>query len=164
MLKPKVYAVYTDPIKGTPGKKASLKVLNKIVKDVGVDTLRCEWIKKIKLYSGKDFKAAQKLGMNAPTWLGDADNQSALAIDLHLSSKEAADQVVYGASLPAPEILTVAESAGADASVILTIEGNWFGTKNTPFPPRARPSSSKSTRCSAPPIRRWWTARASSPT
>jgi uncharacterized repeat protein (TIGR02543 family) len=132
--KPKLYAVYHDPVKDpdqllTP-KKASLKVLDKIDQATGATTLGCEWIKKIKLYSSKDFKAAQKAGTDAATWLAADGNQADLVLDLHTSTKEAdpADQSVYGAFLAAPEILTATLGSAEGVSVV-TIEGMWFGTK-----------------------------------
>jgi hypothetical protein len=128
--KPKFYALYTDPVKRTPGKKASLKVLTKIDKNAGAGTLDCEWTKKIKLYSSKDFKAAQKVGEEAAEWLAAEGNQANLLLDLHSSTKESApvDQPIYGASLAAPEILTTTLGSAEGISVV-TIEGMWFGTK-----------------------------------
>jgi hypothetical protein len=132
--KPKLYALYHDPVKD-PGqllkqKKATLKVLTKIDKNEGAGTLDCEWTRKIKLFSSKNFKAAQKAGTEAAVWLAVPDNQADLALDLHTSTKESnpVDQSVYGASLAAPEILTTTLGSAEGVSVV-TIEGKWFGTK-----------------------------------
>jgi hypothetical protein len=133
-LRPKFHALYHDPVKDPEQtlkpKKATLKVLTKIDKATGAAILDCEWTKKVKLYSSKDFKAAQKEGTDAATWLAAEGNQADLALDLHVSTKEAtpADQSVYGISLAAPEILTTTLGSAEDVSTV-TIEGNWFGTK-----------------------------------
>jgi hypothetical protein len=134
-LKPSFYGIYVDPLVTVVAqqkpKKASLKVLTKIVKTVGATFLECEWTKKVKLYNGKNLKAAMMTGTDVETWLAIPGNQNNLDFSLYVASKEAnpASQRLVGASLMAPEVLTVTESPGGDLGTLLTIEGNWFGTK-----------------------------------
>jgi hypothetical protein len=130
---PKVYVTYFDPVKDPDKdklKKASLKVLTKVDKALGTPTLACEWTKKIKLYDAKAFKAAQKGGESAETWI--PANQENLPVDLCVASKEIVDgdQPLYTAMLTAPEILTATVSAPEGVTVV-TLEGNWFGTKKS---------------------------------
>ena len=135
--KPKVWAVYTDPVKGVVGKKATVKVLTKIDKVAGNAFIENEWTKKIKLYDTKAFKAAQKQNVDAETWLAAPGNQDNLDLVLHLTSKK--DGIVDdpagmgGLTLSAPEIVTATMSVGDDcrSPVVneVTITGTWFGTK-----------------------------------
>jgi hypothetical protein len=126
--KPKVWATYDDPVTGVTGKKATLKVLNKITADLPVGAANCELTKNIRLYDRKAFIAEQKNGVDAATWLAVPGNQVDWPLDVHMSSKK--DGIVDdlagigGLTLAAPQILTVTVGDGDVA-----IEGNWFGTR-----------------------------------
>jgi hypothetical protein len=124
--KPKVYATYTDPVSRVAGKKATMKVLTKIVSGVPEPILSCEWTKKIRLYDLKGFKADQKLGNDTATWI--AGHQQVLVLDQRVASKEAtpADQSIHALGLCPPEITGVVDNGDGT----MTITGNWFGTKN----------------------------------
>jgi parallel beta-helix repeat protein len=130
--KPKVYAVYANPVSGKVGQKASAKVLIKINANNPADTVDCEWTKKIKLFSAKNFVAAQKAGETADQWLGLAVNQQPLLMALHVGSKQAdpVDRIIHSMQLMPPIIANIVDG-GQDAkgNDLLVITGTWFGTK-----------------------------------
>jgi len=130
--KPKVYAVYANPVSGKVGQKASAKVSTKINANNPANTVDCEWTKKIKLFSAKNFLAAQKLGETADQWLGFAVNQQPLIMALHVASKQAdpVDRTIHSMQLTPPVIADIVDG-GQDAkgNDLLVITGTWFGTK-----------------------------------
>ncbi len=127
LVKPKVFAVYFDPVKDPDGekpKKATAKVLDKVT-IAGKNPLEVEWRKKVKLYSQSLFKAALKVGQDADAWLAEEGHQEPLALDVRLSSKELAEESVYAAQLMPPEITGMEDNGDGT----LTITGRHFGTK-----------------------------------
>jgi hypothetical protein len=123
--KPKVYAVYTDPVKLLPGKKATAKVITKVSTKLPVDDVTCEWAKKIRLYNTKLLSAAYKAGTTTAAWLAanPAQNQT-LELPLRLSSKQVVDRAVRTVDLSPPTIDTVTVQAAT-----IDVVGDWFGTK-----------------------------------
>jgi hypothetical protein len=129
---PKIYAVYTDPAKGVPGKKATAKVLAKASAKAPATPLPCMWVKKIKLFKAKDFAVAQKGGESAVVWLAVPGNQHPLTMTLRLATKQAApaDQTLGNAQLPPPEITGITPGPDdAKGNATLILDGRWFGTK-----------------------------------
>jgi Tol biopolymer transport system component len=107
-------------------KKAAAKILDKIPDD-GAASLAAEWTKTIRLYDADAFKRAQRNGVTAAEWLGYADTQTLLDLDLWLKSPEASptEQFLRPAVLMPPDIT----EAPVVADGIITLVGSWFGTK-----------------------------------
>jgi hypothetical protein len=107
-------------------KKATAKVIDKIPDD-GVLSLAAEWTKAIRLYDAKAFSRAQRGGVTATEWLGFADTQPLLPLDLWLKSSEAnpAEQFLRTAVLM-PPVITEEPTV---ANGVITVVGTWFGTK-----------------------------------
>jgi len=126
--KPKVHATYLHPVSEKAG-KAAVKVLDKVDAETGLPTVTCEWTKKVKLYDGKAFKAAQAVGIGAAEWITPATLQD-LEMDLHVASKEVEDTVVQPLALAVPVIADIQPGApDPKGNATWEITGDWFGTK-----------------------------------
>jgi hypothetical protein len=134
MAKPKVYVTYFDPIKDPDQKKlkkATAKVLTKIDRKLGTASITCEWTKKIKLYSPKEFKASEAAGIGAAEWITEV-NQRNLVLNLRLASKEIdpRDQPVRPLALAVPVIADIVPGVpDLKGNATLLITGQWLGTK-----------------------------------
>jgi hypothetical protein len=123
--KPKAYAIYTDPVKLIPGKKATAKVLTKVSAKLPVDTIDCGWTKKIRLFNKALLAAQNKAGKDTATWLSDNPTQNQpLALPLRASSKQIPDQAVRTLSLAPPTVDVVEVKAAT-----IEVTGQFFGTK-----------------------------------
>jgi len=120
--KPKVYAVFTNPITQKDD-RAKARVLTKIDRKLGAPTLACEWTKKIRLYDPREFKASEAEGIGAAEWITEA-HQHDLVMTLHVASREVEDQAVQPLALAVPVIAGITDN-GDDT---LTLAGQWFGT------------------------------------
>jgi uncharacterized repeat protein (TIGR02543 family) len=126
--KPKVYVTYFRPVTGKPG-KAAARVLDKPDKELGAPTLACEWIRKIRLYDGRAFKAAEAGGVSAAAWIT-AVGMDDLPMEVHVVGKEVEDQVVHPLALAVPIIADIVDGGqDANGNSLLVITGTWFGTK-----------------------------------
>ena len=132
--KPKIYAVYYDPVKALQllkPKKAGVKVLSKVSIKAPLTAVAGEWTKKIRLYDVKAFVAERKLGTDAVTWLG-AHRIDPMPMPLRLKTKEPVvgiiEEEIRTVLLGSPEIADVVVSDDAGVT-ILTITGKYFGVK-----------------------------------
>jgi hypothetical protein len=137
--KPKVYGIYTDPIKDPGGlkpRKATVKVLDKPSPDNVLPAVRGEWTKKVTLYNKADFKAAYKAGTRAMDFLLANPPQGPVEFDLWLDSKElgaAAD--IPNVFLFPPQIAGVFHGVtderilSARAGEQIVVRGSFFGKK-----------------------------------
>jgi hypothetical protein len=135
--KPKVYGIYTDPIKDPGGlkpKKATAKVLDKPTVDNPLGRIRCEWKKKVALYDKAAFRAWYKGGNFAELFL-QANPIAPMAFDLRLLSKDVIGEVdIPDLILHPPVIDGVYDALGqrihrTQAGARLTIRGSFFGKK-----------------------------------
>ncbi len=140
--KPKVYGIYTDPIKDPGGlkpKKATVKILDKPTADNPLPAVDGEWTKKVTLYNKAAFKAAYKGNTRAMDFLI-ANPQAPLEFDLWLASKElGADADIPNHFLFPPQIAGVFDGVtdfrllSARAGDRIVVRGSFFGKK----PPKA---------------------------
>jgi len=131
MLRPKAYAAYGQhPVTGKPG-KAGVKLLEKVAKGVGAETVPCEWTRRIRLYDPKALKASEAQGIGAAEWIT-ATTMADLPMTLHVAGKEipGGDAPVKPLALAVPVIDDIADD-GLDAkdNQRLAITGRWFGTR-----------------------------------
>jgi hypothetical protein len=139
---PKVWATYHDPVKDPLGmkiKKASAKVVTKILKGTTVASVDVEWKKKVRLYDLKAFKGEQKIGTSVVLWLENNPVRD-LNVDLQASGKE--NKVPYAdgirtVALACPQLDAVRDAgdttdvtdlAGREGQQLL-LKGRWFGNK-----------------------------------
>jgi len=130
MVRPKVYAIYQDPVSLARGRTASAKVLTKVAKPAGAARIEAEWSKRICLFSRVRFKADQAQGVEAGAWLAVPGRQDILPLAMRLRSVEVLDRPSGFAMLMPPEIAGL-EMIGPDAKgrERLAVTGWWFGTK-----------------------------------
>jgi uncharacterized repeat protein (TIGR02543 family) len=129
LLQPKAYALHD--LNGKVGSKASVKVLDKVDKVNGTETVRCEWTKRLRLYDVKAFKAAEKGGIGAAEWITPTTMRD-LPMELHVVSKEAVppDQDIQPLALAVPVIDDVRiGEPDAKGNPTIMIVGKWFGAK-----------------------------------
>jgi uncharacterized repeat protein (TIGR02543 family) len=133
--KPKVFAIYYDPVKDLlrmKPKKAGAKVLSKVGPKVPATTVGCEWAKKIRLYKAKDFLGERKLGVDAIAWLGEHPIDM-LPMPLRVKTKEPVvgiiEERIRTVLLTPPELGKIGISEGEAGAPVLTILGQWFGTR-----------------------------------
>ena len=122
--KPKISAVYVDPIK-LKEKTTKLKVINKINKKNHPSSVDVEWKKKIKLCDSKKFSNTKTVFQNLET----SPNK---IVNCQMDFNGVSNQTLY--ILP-PEISGIYNNSGttivsaAQASETIIIEGKYFGTK-----------------------------------
>jgi len=126
-VKPKVYANFTAPLSGKPG-KAAAKVFGKPSAAVPANSVQFEVSKKIPLYSAKSLKSAEARGISATDFI--VQRQRDLPLYFHATGSEipGGDQLIQARMLTAPQILTATLGAAHGISTV-TMEGFWFGNK-----------------------------------
>lgn len=119
--KPKVFAVYTDPVKGKLGCKAPLRVVDKISSSNPSTRFRVMWVKPIKLYDKNDFKGK--------TISAELTNDPNLVEDLILDELNVGGYSDFDATFlyQKPSITSVEGTAAEGEKIVVT--GKSFGVK-----------------------------------
>jgi len=125
--KPKLWGVFSDPIKDPLRQKAMKAGAGTLTKVLPATQVRAEWKKTVCLYDKKAFMGEQKLGTPAATWLA-AHPQQPLLIRQWLASKEPTGVFLreYRLDVLTPPQITAVTNNGDGT---MTITGNWFGVK-----------------------------------
>lgn len=137
--KPKIYGVYTDPVKKTEC-STTTKIISKISTKQAANKLQCMWNRCVYLYNKKDLMNANKGGTSTSAYLAAKPTENAnLECTLYASAQTAAKEKlnpVFRGTLIVPPTITSIErwdGGGAVAAVHtnskVLIKGTYFGIK-----------------------------------
>lgn len=104
--RPKIYGIYTDPVRLIERKSTS-RGINKISATQQSDTSHTEWTRTVYLYDKKSLKDANKTGQATSTWLGINpidDLANVLWVKTKTATGTAIEKIIRGTLLVPPEI------------------------------------------------------------
>jgi uncharacterized repeat protein (TIGR02543 family) len=134
ITRPRLTAIYTDPVSRIHGRKAGAKVVTKVGAKLPTDVIVGEWTKKIRLYDARLLRAHNKVGDNSAAWLAanPVQNQH-VELALTLTSKQVANGIPQALRTLhlTPPVITSTRNGNPDLKGNPTIEitGAWFGTR-----------------------------------